>query len=362
LNINFKLEREEKYRVKFNNDEILVPLLESIKHLTLLFLRDWGALVKFYHEGLVVTRSFSHKSFPSLDAIGDKHEYEEFQADKFRCKRCRAFVKANFNCTHLSYCRRELTNSALSIVSSTMAISPRNNFQDNDEEHEFQVPATNKEEENKNDPHQVENFDDEILVDVDKVSDEEKIISSKMHPDQTQSSIKYKYAEYSIELGLFYKSNFPSMSSTAIRVYADKQNYVAFDGLDIVGAITFVEKEMAGVRFCYVSLLAVHEDHRRKGIASHLWNHALKITGKLLLWEDENENSKKFYKKMGTKKCFKLGFSLQMDIKFTTGAKFAYVGLTKEDIAALQSYGTDKIKKQKSKEKIITRNKSEDEN
>lgn len=71
-----------------------------------IFLRD-KKLVKFFSfAGKKIDENLTVSNFPNFILIMDQGEYQEFTKGKFRCKKCRRYVKfSKMTCNHSSKCR-----------------------------------------------------------------------------------------------------------------------------------------------------------------------------------------------------------------------------------------------------------------
>lgn len=339
---------EASYMVKYKNDEIIVPIKNTIKDLTLLFLKDWGVLVKFYDNEKLVTPSFDHNFFPVLNAIDDGHQYTEYKEGQYRCFACRKYINRNLFCNHDVFCRRKKINSTISFSSTSFEIQSffsetkiNSCRPDNDEENKIKEETINLTEMKNNEKSTLDNTDCVFQSHSQTINDEgrESFLSEHAKEDTT----KFRYMSSSLDLVRFYQEYFPNMGPTKLVIYTSYQNFVAFQN-GIVGAVSFEKKEISGVEFCYVSLLSVCQEMRRKGIGRKLWMEVLKVSrGKVVLWVDDGKNSRNFYKKMGVKRCCKLGYALQLELGgFHNNSFLSYVGLEKEEIDELLFYNNRK--------------------
>jgi GNAT superfamily N-acetyltransferase len=78
----------------------------------------------------------------------------------------------------------------------------------------------------------------------------------------------------------------------------------------LVGVVTFTLKSVVDIQFAYVYLAAVKSGMRLKGIGRKLLNQVKDRCNKIVLWSDENEGTRQFYRKNGFKGSYYLGFYL----------------------------------------------------
>lgn len=156
--------------------------------------------------------------------------------------------------------------------------------------------------------------------------------------------INYEYSEGSAELVKLYSDYFPNIRITMIIQYAQNKNYVAKLNGKIIGAINFQIMDLAKIKFSYIVLLCVDENHRRKGIAKNLWKEAIEsCENRGVVWVDNNKSALQFYKSVGTRRIKKLWFALQFWIGQHTDSFFSCAGFTEEEIQILLSYGREKM-------------------
>jgi hypothetical protein len=135
-----------------------------------------------------------------------------------------------------------------------------------------------------------------------------------------------------------YIPNFPYVSKSHIEhLVGENDSFCCYKNNVLVGAITFKELNAAGIKFMYVSLVAVDLDLRNQGIGSKLLKLVGQICNRLILWADKN--SKGFYKKNDFDACGKFWFALRSVLPRWDYSQFSQKGFTSEELNKIKEWG-----------------------
>ena len=101
------MENEELINVFYDDNSIKIPKESSFMDLKqkILF-RDKKLIRYFSFEGKKIEDNLRVSNYPNFSITIDKSVFKEFTKGKFRCKKCRKYIKlSKMTCKHSSKCR-----------------------------------------------------------------------------------------------------------------------------------------------------------------------------------------------------------------------------------------------------------------
>ena len=101
------MKNEELINVFYDNNSIKIPKESSFMDLKqkILF-RDKKLIRYFSFEGKKIEDNLRVSNYPNFSITIDKSVFKEFTKGKFRCKKCRKYIKlSKMTCKHSSKCR-----------------------------------------------------------------------------------------------------------------------------------------------------------------------------------------------------------------------------------------------------------------
>ena len=124
------------------------------------------------------------------------------------------------------------------------------------------------------------------------------------------------------------------MSIEELEACSDYKNLGIYEGLNLIGAVTYRRVTVMDVNFTHLYLIAVSKSG--KGLGSILLNKVSQENSRVTTWAD-NEKIKFFLKNKFTIQKT-IGYSLQSVIPFQVRAKFCTHGFEKNELKKLRNY------------------------